>query len=130
MSTGVYCRIANRYQHAGRLTRDEVWESTVFAGYHSFECIGCAWLTHLGRPVRRKHATKINDFIKASRGQPFAHSAAVVASLTHALRNKMLYPVQDGSGVVQAPDQIVTKTQAADLLRRTGGIVRAVRRCL
>lgn len=119
-------RIAERYGIAGSLTQGTVPEAAAFAAYHAFESIGCAWIRRHNRRVPRRHDSKINLFITLSRHESFAHAASYLGILTNALRNKMLYPVPDGSGGYILPETVMSSANAVDLLRRVGGIVRRV----
>ena len=125
-----YQRIAERYETAGGLIHPDVPEACGFAACHAFESIGCAWIRHRNHSVPRGHASKINLFVTLSRGESFGRGVAYIANLTNSLRNKMLYPVDDGTGGYILPENVLSDKDAYDLLRRVQGIIRQVSRSL
>lgn len=122
----MFRNIAERYLSAGHLTRDQVPEAAAFAAYHAFESIGSAWVRHKGQKVPRPHDSKINKFVALAKRESFRHGAAHLAILTTALRNKMLYPTEDGLGGFNVPDTLMSAANSRDLLRRVDGMVRSV----
>ena len=118
--------IAERYLAAGNLTRDQIPEAAAFAAYHAFESIGSAWVRRKGQKVPKAHDSKINKFVALARRETFRHGAAHLAILTTALRNKMLYPTEDGAGGFNVPDKLISSANSRDLLRRVDGMVRSV----
>ena len=125
-----YRRIAERYETAGSLTTPDVPEASGFSAYHAFESIGCAWIRHRGRSVPRGHASKINLFVTLTRGERFGRGVARIAILTNSLRNRMLYPVDDGTGGYVLPEDVLSDRDADDLLQSVRGIIRRVSRSL
>jgi hypothetical protein len=125
-----YRRIAERYISAGRLSADQVPEAAGFAAYHAFESIGCAGIRHRNQKVPMRHDVKVNKFVQLGRREGFRHGAAQLAILTTAIRNKMLYPVPNGSGAYDLPETMLSSANATDLLRRVDGLARTVSRSL
>lgn len=118
-----YQRIAERYAEASGLTNRRVPEASGFAAYHAFESIGCAWIRHCGQRVPRSpHRAKTDAFVHLSRARPFGRGAATLAILLNALRNDMLYPIQDGTGFI-LPEDRMSEANARDLLRRVRGLM-------
>jgi hypothetical protein len=121
-----YRRIAERYGVAADLVNPDIPEACGFAAYHTFESIGCAWIRHQGRQVPRGHRAKINKFVTLVRRESFRRGVAYVAILTNALRNRMLYPSDDGTGNYVLPEDVLSARDAEDLLRRVRGVARRV----
>lgn len=121
-----YQRIADRYSEASELVNQDIPEAGAFTAYHAFESTGSAWIRQMGQNVPRAHRAKIDNFVKLSRGYPFGKGAATLATLLNALRNNMLYPIQDKSGNYILPETQMSAANSKDLLRRVRGIIRKV----
>lgn len=119
-------RIAERYIDAADAMRGTVPEASAFASCHAFESIGAAWIRHGGCEVSRNHQAKLNRFVVLSRPTPFGRGAAFFATLTQALRNKMLYPSADGRGGYLVPEDHIDSRQASDLSKRIRGFITVV----
>ena len=76
-----------------------------------------------GSRYSRGHNRKINQFISLSIGYRLGHSVAVVATILNSIgRNSLLYPNELPTGNFEVPQNILSVTNARDLLRRVRGI--------
>lgn len=121
-----YQRIAERYENAADLTDEDIPEASGFCSYHAFESIGGAWIRRNGRPVPLSHQKKINVFISLARNEAFEYPAATLAIMLDAMRNTMLYPIENGNGGHDLPETRLSAREAANLLRRVRGVIRQV----
>ena len=125
-----YKDIADRYQISAKDLNETVHEVSAFAAYHAFESIGSAWLRQIGRKVPTSHRSKLREFSVRSKSLRTGLSIAKMAILLEGIRNKLLYPFLTSQGVYEVPKKALTKEEAKKLVRRIGGIVRAVSRQL
>ena len=123
-----YQSIADRYQVAAKELNGAVHEASAFTAYHAFESIGAAWLRHIGRKVPRSHQSKLREFGIRSKHLRSHKSIGQMALLLHAIRNKLLYPSLTSDGTYEEPRNTLTPTESKKMVRRVGGIVRAVSR--
>jgi hypothetical protein len=116
-----YRRIAERYLQAAQLVSAQVWEVSGFASYHAFESIGAAWIRHRGRRVPRTHPRKLTAFLSNA---PPAHKRgiAVLIQLLNGLRNQVLYPVPNGVGGYDNPENVFPAANAHQLCQRVLGV--------
>lgn len=119
----LYVQIATRYLEAAKLTAATIPEASIFATYHAFESITCAWIRSRHRGVPLSHPTKLRLFLTLSNGQPFRRGAAVLEIELNAQRNRMLYPVPSGAGTYSLPENFATEFSARDLIRRVSGLI-------
>ena len=123
-----YQSIAARYQIAAKELNGTVHEVSAFTAYHAFESIGAAWLRHVGRKVPVRHHSKLREFSVRSRRLRAHKAIGQVALLLHAIRNKLLYPSLTSDGTYEEPRNILTPADSERIVKRVGGIVRAVSR--
>jgi hypothetical protein len=125
----MYEQIADRYLDAGGHLQDNIHEASLFASYHSFESIACAWLRHIGQQAHPlPHPEKIRRFILNSRNYRFNRQAATIGGVLQAMRNTFLYPTSDGRGGYQSPENKYSNANARQLLRDVGRVVGLVKR--
>lgn len=125
----VYERIADRYLAASRPVAGAFQEAAMFAVYHSFESIGCAWLRQIGLVAHPlSHSEKLRRFVLNSRPYRFNMQAAQVAGLVQGMRNNVLYPISDGAGGFVAPDFRYSPSNARDLIAKVGRVVALVKK--
>lgn len=109
-------------------------ESVAFSSYHAFESLGGALCSSVGVTYHRKHPTKINQFVAvANRGglrAKIGRDVAIVASLVSSIRNNCLYPNDIGGGVIELPRDFIDLNDAKDMLKRTKGLYKKVKRQL
>ena len=125
-----YKNIADRYQTSANDLKETVHEVSAFAAYHAFESIGSAWLRQIGRKVPTSHRSKLREFAVRSKPLKPGLSIAQMAILLEGIRNKLLYPFLTPQGIYEVPKKALTKKESKELVRRIGGIVRAVSRQL
>jgi hypothetical protein len=110
----------------------EIYEATGFYAYHAFESMGGALCAAVGEDYSLGHQKKINQFLAVSnRGRlrhQIGHEVSVVATLL-ADRNELLYPQQVDDQVI-LPNQVLSRVEAKDLLKRVKGICKKVEECI
>lgn len=121
-----YQGIADRYQTSANASNKIAHEVSAFAAYHAFESIGAAWLRHIGRKVPTSHRSKLREFSVRSKPLAMCLSIAQMAIFLEGIRNKLLYPFLTSNGIYEVPQKALTHTESKKLVRRVGGIVRAV----
>lgn len=97
-------------------------EQSAFLGYHAYESLGGAYCSAHNVTVPKSHPKKLNSFVVALRGKPEAHTVAQLNVQLASLRNLLLYPSLNAQGAVQAPKEVITETQARDLVKRVRGL--------
>ena len=119
-----YLNISSRaIEAAEKLCDENLQENSAFFSYHSFESAGGALCAHNGNRYPRGHNRKINQFIRTATGYGLGHSVAVVATILNSIgRNSLLYPNELPTRDFQVPQNILSVTNARDLLRRVRGI--------
>lgn len=125
-----YSRIAERYESAARLANRRISEAAGFCAYHAFESIGSAWIRHNRRRIPRRHDDKIEAFVELCRGRNFARRVGRVRLQIRylRLRNELLYPSVNAQGNCQLPEEKMSQDDAADFIRRIGGVIRTIQR--
>jgi len=129
-----YLRIAQRYLESCEMHIQHninIQEVIGFKAYHSFESIGGAFCSHFGHNVPRSHDRKLNAFVATSNHNPQVNFRAIatLAMTLSSMRNKYLYPDDLGS-TYEVPENQISMTHAANLVRRIRGIIRQIERLI
>ena len=125
-----YKDIADRYGDSASTLANTAHEVSAFAAYHAFESIGAAWLRNLGRPVPRKHRSKLHEFSVRSKRLKVGVAIAQLAVQIGSWRNKLLYPFRSAHGDYVASRQALTPAEAKRVVKRVRGVIREVSRNL
>jgi hypothetical protein len=122
-----YQRVARRSLDASNAALNVgIQEKSAFLSYHGFESTGCALSIVEGQPVgpRVHHNDKIRYFTAAAVRRGNGPAVAGVAVIIAAIRNILLYPIQDAvTGAVTRPEDAITVVQARGLHADVLGIV-------
>lgn len=100
-----------------------------FKSYHAFESIAGAYNSHYGHNVPMSHARKLNSFVTNCNHDPQVNRIAIatIAMTINSMRNKYLYPEQNG-GTFRTPQNQLSLTNARGMVRRIHGIIRQIQR--
>jgi len=125
--SSTYLDIVERSLVAAQATQDRgLSEKTCFLTYHAFESLGGAWAASAKVRYPQSHSKKLNTFMSLTRARPYGRTVAYLAIALGSLRNRSLYPQTEPGGAVVAPKDNISPTVAVTLLKRTGGLARAV----
>lgn len=106
-------------------------EVTGFYSYHWVESTGGAWCPHVGLSAdayrRLRHEDKLTAFVKSARGHRFEKQARELAIVVSSLRNRFLYPVNDGAGSFSTPQYELNMSGAKCLLARARALFKSVK---
>src|ERR1700736_1618809 len=128
-----FMEVAERSADSAELANTNSFpEVGAFLAYHSFESIGGAWCTHLGRTAlqfgKLKHFDKLTAFVKEARGFAFEHHASALAIKVGSQRNDFLYPKSDGAGGHITPRMIRNPSEVTRIIAEVRGLFRRVKR--
>lgn len=124
----VYLELAERFITAAssEITNSQIHEAASFESYHAFESLAGAFNCHLGAPVPRSHAKKLNAFVNNYHHNTLTriHSStiAALAITLSSMRNKYLYPHPDGTDFL-APKSHLTLAQATRQISQIKSII-------
>ncbi len=109
-----------------------VHEKAAFLSYHAFESSGAALGTHVGLDMGRtvSHPTKLKRFQHAAKKVGIAKQVALLTVKLAPMRNRFLYPDLLPDGTITLPEDQITPTKAAQLLREVKFVVGLVKGCL
>lgn len=129
-----YLEVAQRYidsceQHLNNGINYQ--EIIGFKSYHAFESIAGAYNSHYGHNVPRSHPRKLNSFVTNCRNDNQVNSMAIatIAMTVHSMRNKYLYPEENGT-TYKTPQSQISLTDARGMVRRIHGIIRQIERLI
>ncbi len=120
-----YQRVARRSLDASAAALNAgIQEKAAFLSYHGFESTGCALSIVAKLPVGRRvgHNDKIRNFTLAAQRRGHGPTVAGVAVTLAGIRNSLLYPEQDPTGVVRRPEDAISPAQATKLRARVLGV--------
>ena len=120
---------------ANACLKTDATEAVGFHSYHSFESLGGAFVTANGKDYpRRSHPKKINVFVtETNKGYisgRFRKSLHTLAIKLISLRNDCLYPLELADGSVRLPRQVLTESDARQVLKRVKGVDKDIRKLL
>lgn len=126
-----YLKVAERnLESSGNLADASIQESSGFCSYHAFESLGGALCSHFAVNYPKGHGRKINEF-RSTAGRvdrAFQHGVSATSIILDSIgRNSFLYPKEQPDGSFSIPEQLLSKSDAKDLLRRVKGIHRKVK---
>lgn len=105
-------------------------EHSAFLGYHAYESLGGAYCSAKSATVPKAHPAKLNAFAATLKGHGEAHTVAQLNVQLASLRNLLLYPSLDAQGSLQAPKDVLTESQARNLVNKIRGLRRKLDRYL
>jgi len=104
-------------------------EKASFLAYHAFESSGSALGSHIGLDMGKLvgHATKIKRFQHAAKLVGLGQKIALLAVRLAPMRNRFLYPEELLDGTVVSPEDQISPSKAAQLLREVQRAVNDVK---
>ena len=126
----IYFSIAERYLNSAKnelVSTTPYLEVIAFKLYHSYESLASSFILFFGRTVPKSHPKKLNTFLALAKKPTSPLTIQNVAYLNMVFenqRNKYLYPEEESTGKIKAPQNQIDRIKINRIKTQVEGIHR------